>query len=67
MHLGQGAASRRPNASPGGPGCSGHPAPGLALTGIAIVGFFLIVALIGPFFAPHGATEQFRRQAAAAA
>jgi peptide/nickel transport system permease protein len=31
----------------------------LALTGIAIVGFFLVVALIGPWVAPHGATEQF--------
>jgi len=31
----------------------------LALTGMAIVGFFLVVALIGPFFAPHGATQQF--------
>jgi len=31
----------------------------LALTGMCIVGFFLVVALIGPFFAPHGATEQF--------
>ncbi|MGC4105631.1 MAG: ABC transporter permease [Thermomicrobiales bacterium] len=31
----------------------------LALTGMIIVGFFLIVAIIGPFFAPHGATEQF--------
>lgn len=31
----------------------------LALTGLYIVGFFLLVALIGPFLAPHGATEQF--------
>jgi peptide/nickel transport system permease protein len=31
----------------------------LALTGITIVGFFVIVAIVGPFFAPHGATEQF--------
>ncbi|MGB3329088.1 MAG: ABC transporter permease [Thermomicrobiales bacterium] len=31
----------------------------LALTGMGIVGFFLIVALIGPYLAPHGATEQF--------
>ena len=31
----------------------------LAMTGMIIVGFFLIVALVGPLFAPHGATEQF--------
>ncbi len=34
----------------------------LALTGIAIVGFFMVVAIVGPFFAPHGATEQFAGQ-----
>lgn len=34
----------------------------LALTGIAIVSFFVVVAVIGPFFAPHGATEQFAGQ-----
>ncbi len=34
----------------------------LALTGIAIVGFFIIVATVGPFLAPHGATEQFSGQ-----
>ena len=34
----------------------------LALTGITIVGFFLIVALVGPYFAPHGATQQFPGQ-----
>ena len=31
----------------------------LALTGAAIVIFFFFVAVIGPFFAPHGETEQF--------
>jgi peptide/nickel transport system permease protein len=31
----------------------------LALTGIAIVGFFVLVAAIGPSLAPYGATEQF--------
>lgn len=31
----------------------------LALTGILLVTFFVIVALIGPFFAPYGPTEQF--------
>src|SRR5699024_4269317 len=30
----------------------------LALTGAIIVGFFAVVALIGPFFAPYGATDQ---------
>ena len=34
----------------------------LALTGIAIVGFFLLVAIVGPIFAPYGATEQFSGQ-----
>ncbi|MDQ3444378.1 MAG: ABC transporter permease, partial [Chloroflexota bacterium] len=34
----------------------------LALTGIAIVGFFVVVAIVGPFLAPHGATEQFAGQ-----
>ncbi len=31
----------------------------LALTGIVLVAFFGIVALIGPFIAPHGKTQQF--------
>jgi peptide/nickel transport system permease protein len=31
----------------------------LALTGALIVGFFAVVAVIGPFFAPYGPTEQF--------
>jgi peptide/nickel transport system permease protein len=31
----------------------------LALTGIVLVAFFGIVALIGPFVAPHGKTQQF--------
>lgn len=31
----------------------------LALTGIIIVGVFLIIALIGPLLAPHGETQQF--------
>lgn len=31
----------------------------LAIAGMTIVGFFLLVALFGPLFAPHGATEQF--------
>ena len=31
----------------------------LAMMGIGIVGFFLIVAIIGPLVAPHGETEQF--------
>ncbi|MCA9860824.1 MAG: ABC transporter permease, partial [Thermomicrobiales bacterium] len=31
----------------------------LALTGIVLVVFFGIVALIGPYVAPHGKTEQF--------
>jgi len=34
----------------------------LALTGIAIVAFFMVVAIVGPFFAPHGPTEQFAGQ-----
>ena len=33
----------------------------LALTGAIIVGFFAIVALIGPSIAPHGPTEQFSK------
>ena len=31
----------------------------LALTGLALVAFFVIVALVGPLIAPYGATEQF--------
>jgi peptide/nickel transport system permease protein len=31
----------------------------LALTGIILVGFFALIALIGPAIAPHGKTEQF--------
>lgn len=31
----------------------------LAVTGTSIVGFFLIVAIIGPLLAPHGDTQQF--------
>lgn len=31
----------------------------LAVTGASIVGFFLIVAIIGPLLAPHGDTQQF--------
>ena len=31
----------------------------LALSGALIVGFFAVVAVIGPFFAPYGPTEQF--------
>ncbi|HEU0164969.1 MAG TPA: ABC transporter permease, partial [Thermomicrobiales bacterium] len=31
----------------------------LAMTGATIVGFFIIVAIIGPFVAPHGDTQQF--------
>lgn len=31
----------------------------LALTGAVLIGFFAIVALIGPFVVPHGPTEQF--------
>jgi peptide/nickel transport system permease protein len=31
----------------------------LALTGALIVGFFAVVAIVGPAVAPHGATEQF--------
>jgi peptide/nickel transport system permease protein len=31
----------------------------LAMTGAVIVLFFVVIALIGPFFAPNGATEQF--------
>ena len=31
----------------------------LALTGAIIVGFFAMVALVGPLFAPYGPTEQF--------
>ncbi len=31
----------------------------LAVIGLVIVGFFAIVAIIGPFVAPNGATEQF--------
>jgi len=34
----------------------------LALTGITIVSFFMLVAIVGPFLAPHGATEQFAGQ-----
>jgi peptide/nickel transport system permease protein len=34
----------------------------LALTGLTLVGFFMVVAIVGPFFAPHGATEQFSGQ-----
>jgi peptide/nickel transport system permease protein len=31
----------------------------LAVTGASIVGFFLIVAIVGPLLAPHGDTQQF--------
>src|SRR5688572_12517087 len=31
----------------------------LAMTGFCLVAFFIGVAVIGPFAAPHGATEQF--------
>src|SRR3954471_2313113 len=31
----------------------------LALTGALIVGFFAVVAVVGPFLAPYGPTEQF--------
>ncbi|MGI8486054.1 MAG: ABC transporter permease [Thermomicrobiales bacterium] len=31
----------------------------LAVTGASIVGFFLILAAIGPLIAPHGSTQQF--------
>lgn len=31
----------------------------LALTGIILVAFFGLIALIGPYIAPHGKTEQF--------
>lgn len=31
----------------------------LAIVGMSIVGFFLLVAIFGPLVAPHGATEQF--------
>lgn len=31
----------------------------LAVTGASIVGFFLIVAIVGPLLAPHGYTQQF--------
>jgi len=31
----------------------------LAVTGASIVGFFLILAVIGPLIAPHGETQQF--------
>jgi peptide/nickel transport system permease protein len=31
----------------------------LALTGAAIVLVFAVIAIVGPFFAPHGETEQF--------
>jgi peptide/nickel transport system permease protein len=34
----------------------------LALTGIILVAFFGLVALIGPYIAPHGKTEQFSGQ-----
>ncbi len=34
----------------------------LALTGIILVAFFAFVALIGPWVAPHGKTEQFSGQ-----
>jgi peptide/nickel transport system permease protein len=34
----------------------------LALTGVAIVGFFIIVAIVGPYLAPYGATQQFSGQ-----
>ena len=34
----------------------------LALTGAVLIGFFAIVAIVGPFVAPHGPTEQFRGQ-----
>ncbi len=34
----------------------------LALTGIMIVGFFMVVAIVGPFLAPYGPTEQFAGQ-----
>jgi peptide/nickel transport system permease protein len=34
----------------------------LALTGIILVVFFIIVAAIGPYVAPHGKTEQFSGQ-----
>jgi len=31
----------------------------LAMTGMTIVGFFIIIAIIGPYIAPHGETQQF--------
>ena len=31
----------------------------LAVTGLVIVAFFGVMAVVGPFVAPHGATEQF--------
>lgn len=31
----------------------------LALTGLILVGFFALIAVIGPYIAPHGKTEQF--------
>ena len=34
----------------------------LALTGLVIVAFFIIVAIIGPSIAPHGDTQQFSGQ-----
>lgn len=34
----------------------------LALTGIILVAFFGVLALIGPYIAPHGKTEQFSGQ-----
>jgi peptide/nickel transport system permease protein len=34
----------------------------LALTGIILVAFFSLIALIGPYVAPHGKTEQFSGQ-----
>ena len=34
----------------------------LALTGIILVAFFGIIAIIGPYVAPHGKTEQFSGQ-----
>jgi ABC-type dipeptide/oligopeptide/nickel transport system permease subunit len=34
----------------------------LALTGIILVAFFAAVALVGPYVAPHGKTEQFSGQ-----
>lgn len=34
----------------------------LALTGAVLIGFFAIVAIVGPFVAPHGPTEQFSGQ-----